>query len=278
MLGAGNRDAFGHVDALFPGLLVVVQGVLVVVQAEQGELIQGYLQGSLVVQCISLDAAVGEERAGHLCDFAALRDRIQSNKRKEGKKGVNGGERKVGKEEGRGTGPGVRRQLVSANQSVRLRGERKTVQGRSYKKNPPPPLFSRFNLDVPVQANPGCAAARKDSEEKACLFQSRVGDNNNIPSFLTKGPSPAGFPQVLCCFCLSPCRARQRDVRVTSPPGQERCGAARSFAYPQADWLDGRWVGGVMYKDTPTSLFSVSLFVSLLGLFHCVLRFLYWHL
>lgn len=31
MLGAGNRDAFGHVDALFPGLLVVVQGVFVVV-------------------------------------------------------------------------------------------------------------------------------------------------------------------------------------------------------------------------------------------------------
>lgn len=76
MLGAGNRDALGHVDALFPGLLVVVQRVLVVVQAEQGELIQGNLQGSLVVQCISLDAAVGEERAGHLCDFAALRDQI----------------------------------------------------------------------------------------------------------------------------------------------------------------------------------------------------------
>lgn len=74
MLGAGNRDAFGHVDALLPGLLVVVvQGVLVVVQAEQGELIQGDLQGSLVVQRISLDAAVCEERAGHLCGFAALR-------------------------------------------------------------------------------------------------------------------------------------------------------------------------------------------------------------
>lgn len=73
MLRAGNRDAFGHVDALFPGLLVVViERVLVVVQAEQGELIQGDLQGSLVIQCISLvDAAVCEERAGHLCDFAA---------------------------------------------------------------------------------------------------------------------------------------------------------------------------------------------------------------
>lgn len=67
MFGAGNRDAFSHVDALFPGLLVVVvQGVLVVVQSEQGELIQGDLQGSLVVQCISLDATVCEERTGHL--------------------------------------------------------------------------------------------------------------------------------------------------------------------------------------------------------------------
>jgi len=66
MLGAGNRDAFGHVDALFPGLLVVVQGVLVVVQAEQGELVQGDLQGSLLVPRVSLDAAVCKERAGHL--------------------------------------------------------------------------------------------------------------------------------------------------------------------------------------------------------------------
>lgn len=82
MLGAGNRDAFGHVDALFPGLLVVVvQRVLVVVQAEQGELIQGDLQGSLVVQCIPLNAALCEERAGHLCDFAALRDRIKGKKK-----------------------------------------------------------------------------------------------------------------------------------------------------------------------------------------------------
>lgn len=142
MLGAGNRDALGHVDALFPGLLVVIQRVLVVIQAEQGELIQGDLQGSLVVQCISLDAAVGEQRAGHLCDFAALRDQItRQKKRKEGKQGVIREKERRGKEEGRGTGPGFQRQLVSANKSVRLRGERKTVQGAT--KKHPPPLFSQ---------------------------------------------------------------------------------------------------------------------------------------
>lgn len=74
MLGAGHRDALRHVDALLPGLLaVVVQRVLVVVQAEQGELVQGDLQRSLVVQRVSLDAAVGEQRAGHVCGFAGLR-------------------------------------------------------------------------------------------------------------------------------------------------------------------------------------------------------------
>lgn len=73
MLGAGNRDALGHIDAFFSGLLVVVvQGVLVVVQAEQGELIQGDLQSPLVVQCVPLDAAVCEERAGHLCRVAGI--------------------------------------------------------------------------------------------------------------------------------------------------------------------------------------------------------------
>lgn len=106
MLGAGNRDAFGHVDALFPGLLVVVQGVLVVVQAEQGELIQGDLQGSLVVQCISLDAAVCEERAGHLGDFAAVAGSDKRQKRKEGKEGVIWGEKKErGRRRRRGEAP-----------------------------------------------------------------------------------------------------------------------------------------------------------------------------
>lgn len=67
MLGAGNRDAFGHVHALFPLLLViVVQGSLVAVQAEQGEVIQRDVQGFLLLQCLSPDTAVDEEGAGHL--------------------------------------------------------------------------------------------------------------------------------------------------------------------------------------------------------------------
>lgn len=42
MLGAGNGDAFGHVHALFPGL-VVIQGIFIVIHSEQRELVQGDL-------------------------------------------------------------------------------------------------------------------------------------------------------------------------------------------------------------------------------------------
>lgn len=42
MLRTGNGDAFGHVHALFPGL-VVIQRIFIVIQSEQGELVQGDL-------------------------------------------------------------------------------------------------------------------------------------------------------------------------------------------------------------------------------------------
>lgn len=87
MLRARDRDAFCHVDALLPGLMVVVkQGVVVFVKAEQGELIQSNLQSSLVVKCVSLDGVVCEERAGHFGDSAALRDRIKGKRKEQGKK------------------------------------------------------------------------------------------------------------------------------------------------------------------------------------------------
>lgn len=67
MLGAGHRDTLGHVDApLLRLLLAVEEDVLVVVQVEQGEVVQGDLQGSLLVQRVPLDAAVRKDRAGHL--------------------------------------------------------------------------------------------------------------------------------------------------------------------------------------------------------------------
>lgn len=48
---------------------------------------------------------------------------------------------------------------------------------------------------------------------------------------------------------------------MTSPPGQGRCGAARRFAYPRADWLGGWRLGGVIPKAPPASLLS-AVFVS----------------
>lgn len=86
MLGAGNRDAFGHVHALFPLLLViVVQGTLVAVQAEQGEvMIQCDVEGFLLIRCLSPDTAVDEEGAWHFRDFAMSRNRLHF-KTKEGK-------------------------------------------------------------------------------------------------------------------------------------------------------------------------------------------------
>ena len=68
MLRAGNWDTFGHVDTLSSGL-VVIQRVLVVVQTHEGQLVQGYLQGSVIVQGIDLVAPVplhvGKKRARH---------------------------------------------------------------------------------------------------------------------------------------------------------------------------------------------------------------------
>lgn len=68
VFGAGNGNAFGHVHALFPGL-VVIQRIFIVIQTEQRELVQGDLQGSLVIQRVPLSAAplhVGEQRTRHL--------------------------------------------------------------------------------------------------------------------------------------------------------------------------------------------------------------------
>lgn len=68
VFGAGNGNAFGHVHALFPGL-VVIQRIFIVIQTEQRELVQGDLQGSLVIQGVPLSAAplhVGEQRTRHL--------------------------------------------------------------------------------------------------------------------------------------------------------------------------------------------------------------------
>jgi len=42
MLGAGNGNALGHVHALSPRL-VVIQRIFIVIQSEQGELVQGDL-------------------------------------------------------------------------------------------------------------------------------------------------------------------------------------------------------------------------------------------
>lgn len=67
---AGNGNAFGHVHALSPGL-VVIQRIFIVIQTEQRELVQGDLQGSLVIQGVPLSTAaaplhVGEQRTRHL--------------------------------------------------------------------------------------------------------------------------------------------------------------------------------------------------------------------
>ncbi|TNN75617.1 hypothetical protein EYF80_014167 [Liparis tanakae] len=69
-----NTGSSPRTGVLIAALIAVIlvcaamggKGVLVVVQAEQGELVQGDLQGSLVVPRVSLDAAVCKERAGHL--------------------------------------------------------------------------------------------------------------------------------------------------------------------------------------------------------------------
>lgn len=78
MLRAGHRHAFGHVDALFPRLIVVKGARFVGVQAQQGQLIQGDLQGPLVIQGLhpastaapstaaaAIPLHVRKKRAGH---------------------------------------------------------------------------------------------------------------------------------------------------------------------------------------------------------------------
>lgn len=76
-------------------------------------------------------------------------------------------------EEGRGTGPGFQRQLVSANRSVRLRGEKNSAG--SYKRKHPPPLFpGRKWMSEPLHG-------RTDTKQRV-YSRAGGGERNNIPS------------------------------------------------------------------------------------------------
>lgn len=248
MLGAGNRDAFGHVDALFPGLLVVVQGVLVVVQAEQGELIQGDLQGSLVVQCISLDAAVCEERAGHLGDFAAVAGSDKRQKRKEGKEGVIWGEKKErGRRRRRGEAPDP---VFRDNWSVQIDqcgwGGRKTVQGAT-KENIHPLCF-------PVES--GCPSRCTEGRRPNSVFIPEPAVGREIIFLPDKEPLPGWLPSA-SLLLLSECLQSQTERcagDVTAWAGTMRCCEAICIS---ASWLAGRLAIGRGHTQSPARFFVV---------------------
>lgn len=128
-----------------------------------------------------------------------------------------GGRRKErGREEGRGTGAGSQRQLVSAKKPVRLRRGGKAAQ-RSHSKTIHPPLVSRPKLDVPVRAEP------------CCCRKTRV--------YSTAVIIRAGFPSAPLLLLSESLQSQTERCAgdVTAWAGAMRCRG--SFAYPGSDWL-----------------------------------------
>lgn len=80
-----------------------------------------------------------------------------------------------------------------------------------------------------------------------CCTEIFLIQSTDIP--YDKGPLPGCLPSAPLLLLSESFEEPDRDVRVTSPPEQGRCGAARTFAYPRADWLGGRRVGGLARKE-----------------------------